>query len=246
MQKYNTNGCIPQEKDVRDYLFAEIAQPGSILPATDLRVKCSHIENQGALGSCVYNAAIGALEYLEIKSGESFIDKSRLFAYYCGRADMNKVEEDCGDTIRHAMKILADYGTCNELLWEYDVKKFADRPPVECYVDAIDHQITAYYAVKSINAIRKCLSENYPVVFGAKLFPQFENVGRSGIVVKPVCGKQSIGNHAMLIVGHNDDIHRFIVRNSWGISWGDSGYCYISYNYLKQYGFDYWTIRKEN
>ena len=51
----------------------------------------------------------------------------------------------------------------------------------------------------------------------------------------------SNGNHAVAIVGWNDDFSAsqfnsapagngaYIVRNSWGTSWGDSGYFYVSY-----------------
>ena len=243
---YNVNGCIPQEHDPRDYQYAAIAGPGIILVHTDLRAKCSKVENQGALGSCVYNATIGALEYLENIAGAAFIDKSRLFAYYCARADQNQVNNDCGDSMRHAMKILAKFGTCDELMWPYDISKFAIAPPVECYADAAKHIITAYYAVNSIDGIRKCLTEGYPVVFGARLFPQFLTVGPDGIVTKPLCNKKSIGNHAMLIVGHDDKTNRAMIRNSWGRGWGNSGYGYMSYDYLNKYGFDYWTIRNEN
>ncbi|MCH7472751.1 C1 family peptidase, partial [bacterium] len=44
------------------------------------------------------------------------------------------------------------------------------------------------------------------------------------------------GGHAMCIVGYNDSIGAtgaFKVRNSWGLNWGDDGYCWISYESMK-------------
>ncbi len=39
------------------------------------------------------------------------------------------------------------------------------------------------------------------------------------------------GGHAVALVGYTKD--RFIVRNSWGLSWGDKGYGYASLAYTK-------------
>jgi C1A family cysteine protease len=41
-----------------------------------------------------------------------------------------------------------------------------------------------------------------------------------------------MGGHAVLCVGYNDRKQRWIMRNSWGKSWGDKGYFYLPYNYL--------------
>lgn len=240
------NGWIPQEKDERDYQYSAIAVARFVAPKSDLRPGCSPVENQGQLGSCVYNAAVGALEFLEILNSENFIDKSRLFAYYCARADNGDVNKDTGDTLRHSMKILNSFGTCDEKLWPYDISKFAVHPTLDCYNDALKHVITSYHAINNVDEIRQCLTEGYPVDFGTLLFPQFEVVGKDGKVVMPFCWKKPIGGHAMLIVGHNDDTKYLTVRNSWGEDWGDKGYCYIPYKYIETYASDFWTIRMEN
>jgi C1A family cysteine protease len=39
------------------------------------------------------------------------------------------------------------------------------------------------------------------------------------------------GGHCVAIVGYKRD--RFIVRNSWGTSWGDKGFAYASLNYAQ-------------
>jgi hypothetical protein len=39
------------------------------------------------------------------------------------------------------------------------------------------------------------------------------------------------GGHAVCIVGYRDD-GRFIVRNSWGTTWGDNGFGYLHPDYI--------------
>ena len=47
------------------------------------------------------------------------------------------------------------------------------------------------------------------------------------------------GLHAMLIVGYSDRQEVFIVRNSWGTSWGDKGYGYVPYDYICNDDFNF-------
>jgi C1A family cysteine protease len=69
-------------------------------------------------------------------------------------------------------------------------------------------------------------------------------VARTGIVPVPEKWEQSLGGHAMCVVGYKR-INRkdyMIVRNSWGDSWGDNGYCYIPMSFIsKKYIMDMWT-----
>ena len=44
----------------------------------------------------------------------------------------------------------------------------------------------------------------------------------------------------MLVVGYNRNQQYFIVKNSWGSSWGHVGYAYLSYDLVRscfKYGF---------
>jgi C1A family cysteine protease len=52
----------------------------------------------------------------------------------------------------------------------------------------------------------------------------------------------------MSIVGYDDAISRFIVRNSWGDAWGKGGYCFFPYSYLtnRNLANDFWVIKSIN
>jgi C1A family cysteine protease len=65
-------------------------------------------------------------------------------------------------------------------------------------------------------------------------------------VQMPQPNERSIGGHAVLAVGYDDEQRRFIARNSWGIIWGQKGYFTIPYEYLanRNLADDLWTIRR--
>ena len=54
-----------------------------------------------------------------------------------------------------------------------------------------------------------------------------------------------VGGHAVLAVGYDDASQAFIVRNSWGVGWGQEGYFTMPYAYLttRALSSDFWTIR---
>jgi C1A family cysteine protease len=64
----------------------------------------------------------------------------------------------------------------------------------------------------------------------------------------PKKGEEFLGGHAVLCVGYDDHKHHFIMRNSWGDSWGDKGYFYLPYEYLLDHNLasDFWAILSVN
>ncbi len=51
-----------------------------------------------------------------------------------------------------------------------------------------------------------------------------------------------------MAVGYDDSQQRFIVRNSWGTTWGMAGYFTMPYTYLTQSNLsdDFWKVSVVN
>ena len=66
-----------------------------------------------------------------------------------------------------------------------------------------------------------------------------------GVLSMPGTDEDVIGGHAVLAVGYDDSSQTFLVRNSWGTTWGQAGYFTMPYAYLTTRGLssDFWTIR---
>ncbi len=242
-------GWLPDLPDHRDLMFGAVRPvPPTLPPRVDLRPNCSVVEDQGSLGSCTGNALAGAIEVLERKNKVPFVDASRLFIYYNERVIEGTVKSDSGAMIRDGIKTLKKQGVCSEKKWPYIVSKFAVKPSAACYKEALQHQITAYHRIVTVDEMRTCLAEGFPFVFGFTVYESFESqeVAKTGVVNMPQPAERAIGGHAVLGVGYDDAEKRFIVRNSWGTSWGLQGYFTMPYEYLadRNLSDDFWTIHK--
>jgi C1A family cysteine protease len=85
------------------------------------------------------------------------------------------------------------------------------------------------------------------VVFGFTVYSAFESqqVATTGIVPMPSPADQIVGGHAVVLVGYNDAVDRFRVRNSWGTGWGQQGYFELPYLYVTsaQLASDFWVLQ---
>ena len=226
----------------------------------DLRPYCTPVEDQSESNSCCANAAAGALEYLckrvAMENGDDVGDISRLFIYFIGRkndqvrfGDTSVKVKDEGITLSAAANSLTAQGACLEENWPFDLENINERPPPEAFEEAAGYKITEVKLVPlELKAMKQCLAEGYPIVFGCKLTKAFFTAPKGIVKTPDPSDPQSAehGLHAMLIVGYSDSNKTFIVRNSWGPDWGDNGYCYMPYDYLANEEFnmgDMWSAR---
>jgi C1A family cysteine protease len=243
-------GWVPDLPDQRDRVFrAPLARTGPLPAKVDLRSQCPPVWDQGAIGSCTAHAIAGALEFDQMKQAlaDAFVP-SRLFIYYNERVMEGTVDEDAGAMIRDGIKSVAKQGAPHEGLWPYDAKAFRTKPSKPAYADARKHAAVLYQRVtQDLSQLRGCLAAGYPVVFGFSVYASFESdaVASSGRVPMPAPKEKMVGGHAVLAVGYTHAQERFIVRNSWGTSWGLDGYFTMPYAYLLDGNLsdDFWTIK---
>jgi C1A family cysteine protease len=241
-------GWVPDLPDARDFMYSAPEAVLTKLPTkADLRQKMPKIYDQGELGSCTANAIGAAFEFEQIKEGQTDFTPSRLFIYYNERAMEGTIDTDSGAMIRDGIKSVAKVGVCTETTWPYDIPKFTEKPPKTAYTEAKKHQALIYRRVLgNLHQMQGCLASGLPFVFGFSVYESFMSaeVAKTGEVPLPPRGEQLIGGHAVLAVGYDDKIQRFIVRNSWGTGWGMKGYYTMPYGYLTDPGLarDFWAI----
>jgi C1A family cysteine protease len=231
----------------------EKALPGAV----DLRQWCSPIEDQGDLGSCTANAGVGVLEYFQRRAYGKYLDASRLFLYKVTR-NLLGITGDEGAELRTTMKAMVLFGVPPENFWPYDIDIFDEEPQAFCYAFAQSYKTTKYYRLdppgqgtdKTLAAVKQSLAAGLPPMFGFTVYSSIppEGDGR-GEIPFPGRGDVVEGGHAIVAVGFDDnkkvagDTGALLIRNSWGTGWGDRGYGWLPYSYVKNgLAVDFWTL----
>lgn len=232
----------PSKPDSRDFVYVQ--NNSTIKPFVDLRKWDSPVEDQGILGSCVGNAIASAYE-LQVKHlyPDQFVELSRLFIYYNGRLLEGSVDKDTGVYIRDGFKAVKLYGICTEKLWPYHIDKFDDLPTPECYADAVKRKISNYQTLSTLRDMLETLSDDVPIVTGMSVYKSFEFVDKNKpLILMPTKTETSINGHAVCIVGYDLNKHLFLIKNSYGKDWGDQGYGWLPFEYIRTEGFEKWRF----
>lgn len=234
--------AIPSVIDHRDYKYS---QPNIELKnSIDLREWDSPVDSQGFVGSCVGNAIVNAYELMvRILYPDYFVNLSRLFVYYNSRLFDNSIKYDIGTYIRDGLKAAATYGMCSEELWPYVEDQFDNQPTPNCYVDATQRLITKYETLYTLRDLIKVLNSKRPIVIGMNIYEGFMEMNSINSVVKiPKNTDTFLGGHAVTIIGYDLPRQIFLAKNSFGKDWGDNGYFWIPFEYVRTQTFDKWCF----
>jgi C1A family cysteine protease len=240
------------------------SRPG-LSAAVDFRQWCSPIEDQGDLGSCTAHAGVGAVEYFEKRAFGKYIDASRLFLYKTTRNLMN-IRGDTGAYLRSTMGALVLFGVPPEEYWPYSIADFDDEPDAFLYALAQNYQTISYYRLDPpgtsgnalLDRIKTSLAAGLPAIFGFTVYSSIDQADANGLIPYPGPEEEVLGGHAIVAVGYDDKIKiqnaypkgkqtkgALLIRNSWGMGWGEKGYGWLPYEYvLSGLADDWWSLLK--
>lgn len=260
-------GClqVPIHAKLSQELNIAQAQTGCVylvLPDfVDLSFWCSPIEDQGGLNACTAHAGVALIEYFERKSFGVYIDASRRFLYKVARNLMQQTG-DSGASVRETIKAMVLFGVPPEEYCPYDEADFDTEPESFCYAYAQNYQAINYFRLDNsvlqsrelLAQIKLVLVAGFPCMFGFTVYDSIHTAANTkGHIPYPTKDSKREGGHAAVAVGYDDSKQvknaphpgAFLIRNSWGVDWGDRGYGWLPYDYvLSGLARDWWSLIK--
>ena len=188
------------------------------------------IRNQGSCGSCYAFASMAMLEArIQIKtrthlqpvfSPQDVLGCS-IYSQGC----------DGGFPYLIAGKYAEDYGVVEEKCFPYIGKNSACNTAAGClrYYSTNYYYVGGFYGACNAEEMMVELVKNGPIVVGFEVYNDFMSY-KSGIYhhtgLEDGFNPWEITNHAVLVVGYGVEEGQkyWIVKNSWGPTWGEEGY----------------------
>ncbi len=224
----------------------------------DLREYCSAVRDQAVLRTGVAHACVGLVEYFEQRVTGKRCQLSPLFLYKTTRRLVHW-QGDTGAYIRWTWKALARFGVPSEEYLPYEVARFETEPDPFLYCCASRFPGLHYVRLDPPGAsgeevlltVKVYLAAGLPCVFG---FPVTDLPGADGNVPWPRKTDAFRGGQAVVAVGFDDQRRigsapkgALLIRNSWGPQWGEGGYGWLPYEYLRRYlAVDFWTLLRQD
>lgn len=235
-------GCLKDVEDLRDIPMGLVLPPIRVPLRINYSPDMTPVRHQGEEGTCVaFASVVGVKEYQDSKEYRKIIGLSPRYLYSLCKANDGIPEED-GTYPRVAMKMLLKYGVCPETYWPYRPHQ-RDFPKPGAEKAAKTYSIKAYARLGSVQEMKRSLLVNGPFLAGVEVYSSWftRAVTKTGEIPIPGPRDGIEGGHAICIIGYDDSKRIFKFKNSWGRAWGDKGYGYITYEYIRRYCSDAWS-----
>jgi C1A family cysteine protease len=240
---------VPSKATENDWMFEHAVESGALgavaalPPSKDLRESWWDVGNQGETGSCVGWASTDGVMRFHLVAAARLARKERLSPRFTWMASKETDEftsrpgtfvEEAGTSLKAAMDICRKYGVVLESMLPFDIQTLmytGDENTL--YASAAQRKAAAYFNLaKNLQQWRTWLATSGPIMAGVNVDATWDGADETHGLLDTFQPDTVRGGHAICVVGYRKD-GRFIIRNSWGTSWGDKGFGYASETYIK-------------
>ncbi len=242
---------IPSPEPERDWRFEHAdragllaAAPAAIPTSKDLRTSWWKIGDQGSSGSCVGWATADSVLRWHFVKANRIKTRDKLSVRFVWMASKETDQfltppstfiEVAGTSLKAALDVARKYGSVREQVLPFSGKLFAGEEEA-FYARAARFKIASYFNLTlrrpaDIKEWRRWLATKGPILTRLNVDQTWYDASDTDGNLDTYRRETAGGGHAIALVGYTPD--RFIVRNSWGTSWGDRGFAYASLAYAQ-------------
>ncbi len=200
----------------------------SYSPVVDLSDNFPSVMDQYPQNSCTAFAIAYAKSYQEIiehgwspTANLSHMSPSYVYNSLNGGVDN-------GINLYTALNFVQQNGICSLKDMPFYETDYTTQPNTYQASKASNFKIDSYSSATTTNELKAALQEGKPGLVSTRVYTDFHLQG-SNTIYDDISGSFE-GYHAICVVGYNDNLQAFKFINSWGTTYGNNGYGYISYN----------------
>ena len=225
-----------------------IGAPAALPTSVDMRAAWWSINNQENTGSCVgWATADGVVRWHMVNAGR--IGQKVLLSprhVWMASKETDTITsrpesfiEGAGTTLKAAVDVArkTGVGLMDDLPFHIQTKMYTGNENT-FYASCAQRKIAAYFNLRrNTSSWKTWLATAGPILAAFNVDSSWDNAGSNQGNIDVFHPDTVRGGHAVCIVGYRAD-GRFIVRNSWGTSWGDNGFGYLHPDYIAAAFFD--------
>jgi len=205
---------------------APVSSPAlTLTPATswDWRAQnaVTPVKNQQQCGSCWSFSSTGSLEGAVAISKKRLVSLSEQELVDCSTPEGN---EGCnGGLMDQAFQYVMSYGLCTEATYAYTAAD-GTCSNTTCTKSLNPGDISGFKDLPTDESVFVAAVAQQPVSIAIEADQDVFQFYSSGVLDDSSCGTNL--DHGVLLVGYGTDAGKdyWIVKNSWGATWGESGY----------------------
>ena len=246
---------VPSKGTENDWQLSDSIAAGSIAAApkappksVDMRASWWTINDQEDTGSCVgWATADGVTRWHMVKAGrvgQKVLLSPRHVWMASKETDTitNRPEtfiEEAGTTLKAAADVVRKTGVAlmDDLPFHIQTKMYTGNENT-FYAGCAQRKVSAYFNLhRNLSSWKTWLATTGPILSAFNVDSSWDDATSNEGKIDIFHPDTVRGGHAICIVGYRAD-GRFIVRNSWGTTWGDKGFGYLHADYISAAFFD--------
>ncbi len=245
---------VPSKGTENDWQLADsiaagsIGAPAALPPSVDMRAAWWKINSQENTGSCVgWATADGVVRWHMTKAGK--ISQTTLLSprhIWMASKETDTITtrpesfiEGAGTTLKAAVDVARKHGVAlmDDLPFHIQTKMYTGNENA-FYASCAQRKISAYFNLhRNLSSWKTWLAGTGPILAAFNVDSSWDNAASNNGNIDTFHPDTVRGGHAICIVGYRAD-GRFIVRNSWGTTWGVNGFGYLHPDYIAAAFYD--------